>query len=129
MAWRAADAGSALSSAYDGADVPIDFGTDGAAGASGAPDTPAWLQPILRLLAETQHELASKGGSVKPRTALAQLRLEECRGGREVTTHQYRAWKKQTQINQKLHDLENSELAFIIYSQVKSRAKHPLEIL
>ena len=101
MAWRAADAGSALSSEYDGVDVPIDFGTSGAAGASGALDNLDWLQPILRLLVETQQELASKGGSVKPRTALAQLRLEEFRGGREVTTHQYRAWKTQTQIAQR----------------------------
>ena len=98
----------------DGAEVPTAFGTGREAGASGTPDAPAWLQPILRLLAETQHELAAKSGSVKPRTALASLRVEEFRGGREVTTHQYRAWKKHTQIIQKLHGLKDSELAFII---------------
>ena len=102
------------SEADDGAEVPTAFGTDGEAGASGTPDALAWLQPILRFLAETQHELATKSGSVKPRTALASLRLEEFRGGREVTTHQYRAWKKQTQILQKSYDLKDSDLAFII---------------
>ena len=60
----------------DGAEAPTAFGTGREAGASGTPDAPAWLQPILRLLAETQHELATKSGSVKPRTALASLRLE-----------------------------------------------------
>ena len=81
------------------------------------------------MLAETQQELATKSGSAKPRTTLASLRLEELRGGREVTTHQYRAWKKQTPIIHKLHDLKDSELAFIVYSQEKGRTKQLLEIL
>ena len=109
------------SDADDGADVPTEFGTGGEAGASGAPDAPAWLQPLLRLLAETQHELATKGGSAKPRTPLASLRLENFRGGREITTHQYRAWKKQAQIVHKLYGLGDSE--------VKGRAKQLLDIL
>ena len=57
-------------------------------------DAPAWLQPIIRILAETQLELATKGSGHKPRGALATLKLEEFRGGRETTTHQYRAWKE-----------------------------------
>ena len=62
----------------------------------GAPtDVPSWLQPVLRILAEKQLELATKSGERKPRTALASVKLEEFRGGRETTTHQYRAWKKQ----------------------------------
>ena len=99
-------------------------------GRAGQPtETPSWLQPILRILAETQHELATKVGSVKPRAALATLRLEEFRGGRETTTHQYRAWRKQMQITQRLYGLPDAELALIIYTQVKGRAKHLLEVL
>ena len=49
----------------DGAEVPTAFGTGREAGASGTPDAPAWLQPILRLLSEAQHELATKNGSLK----------------------------------------------------------------
>ena len=92
-------------------------------------DAPAWLQPIIRILAETQLELATKGSGHKPCGALATLKLEEFRGGRETTTHQYRAWKKQTMITQKLYGLSDAELALIIYTQVRGRAKQLLEIL
>jgi hypothetical protein len=111
------------SDADNGADAPTEFGTGGEAGAPGAPDAPACFQPILRLLAETQHELAAKGGSAKPRTALASLRSEEFRGGREITTHQYRAWRKQTQIIQKLYGLGDLELAFY-HLQPSQRESH-----
>ena len=93
-------------------------------------DVPVWLQPIIQILAETQLELATKGGSGgKPRGVLASLKLEEFRGGRETTTRQYRAWKKQTVITQKLYGLTDAELALIIYTQVRGRAKQLLEIL
>ena len=97
----------------------------------GAPtaDVPAWLQPVLRILAETQLELATKSGDRKSRTALASLKLEEFRGGRETTTHKYRAWKKQTVITQELYGLTDAELALTIYSQVRGRAKQLLEVL
>ena len=99
-------------------------------GEAGVPtETPSWLQPILRIMAQTQHELASNKGSVKPRTALATLKLEEFRGGRETTTRQYREWRKQVLITQRLHGLTDTETAFIIYNQVKGRAKQLLEVL
>ena len=50
-------------------------------------DVPAWLQPVLRILAETQLELATKTGERRPRTAVSTVKLEEFRGGRETTTH------------------------------------------
>ena len=65
----------------------------GSGGGAEWPATPNWLQPILRILAETQQKLALKSGSVKPRKALASLRLEELRRGRETTPHHYRAWQ------------------------------------
>ena len=48
---------------------------------------PKWLQPILRMMAETHRELANCGGATKPKHGLATLRLDEFRGGRETTTH------------------------------------------
>ena len=66
---------------------------------------------------------------MKPRMALATLKLEEFRGGREVTKHQYRAWKKQAQITQRLHGRTDTEMAFIIYNQAKARVKKVLEVL
>ena len=38
---------------------------------------PAWLQPVLRILAETQLELATKSGERRPRTAVTNVKLEE----------------------------------------------------
>ena len=101
---------------------------DGASG--GDPnDVSVWLQPVLRILAETQLALATKETDRKPRTALASVKLEEFRGGRETTTHQYRAWKKQTVITQELYGLTDAELALTIYSQIRGRAKQLLEVL
>ena len=77
---------------------------------------PAWLQPVLRILAETQLELATKSGERRPRMAVTNLKLEEFRGGREIITHQYRAWKKQAVITQELYGLTDAEMALIIYS-------------
>ena len=100
-------------------------------GGDSSTDAPMWLQPIIQILAETQLELATKGTNnpVKPRAALATLKLEEFRGGRETTTYQYRAWKKQAMITQKLYGLTDAELALIIYTQARGRAKQLLEIL
>ncbi len=79
-------------------------------------------------MAETQRELVNRGAA-KPTTALATLRLDEFRGGRETTTHQYRCWRKQVQITQRLHGLSDPEMALIIYTQAKGRAKQLLEVL
>ena len=103
---------------------------DGApSGGDPTDDVPAWLQPVLRILAETQLELATKAGERRPRTAVSTVKLEEFRGGRETTTHQYRAWRKQAVITQELYGLTDAELALIIYSQVRGRARQLLEVL
>ena len=120
------------------AEVGIPEGSDGEGSAAvpvgvgvGEPNGPEWFQPVIRLLAETQYELATRSTAQphKPRGALASLKLEEFRGGRETTTHQYRAWKKSTVIIQKLYALTDAELPLVIYTQVKGRAKQLLEIL
>ena len=62
---------------------------------------PRWLPPVLRMMAETQRELPNRL-TTKPRAALATRKLEEFRGGRQTTTHQYRSWKKKVLINPKM---------------------------
>jgi hypothetical protein len=73
--------------------------------------------------------LANRGGATKPKHGLATLRLDEFRSGRETTTHQYRSWRKQVLITQRLHGLSDPELALVMYTQVKGWAKQLLEIL
>ncbi len=46
------------------------------------------------MMAQTKRGLVSRGAA-KPRAALATLRFDEFRGGRETVTHQYRTWRKQ----------------------------------
>ncbi len=48
---------------------------------------------------------------------------------RGTTTHQYRSWRKQVLITQRWHGLSDPELALVMYTQVKGRAKQLLEIL
>ena len=90
---------------------------------------PKWLQSVLRMMAETHREIESRSATTKPKHGLATLRLDEFRGGRETTTHQYRSWRKQVLITQRLHGLSDPELALVMYTQVKGRAKQLLEIL
>ena len=90
---------------------------------------PKWLQSVLRMMAETHREILSRSAATKPKHGLATLRLDEFRGGRETTTHQYRSWRKQVLITQRLHGLSDPELALVMYTQVKGRAKQLLEIL
>ena len=109
-----------------------DSGSEPAASGGGGAGEPSWLGPVLRMLAETQRELVSRAGPtgpMKPKTALASLKLEEFRGGRETTTHQYRSWRKQVLIVQRLYGLSDPEMALLIYTQVKGRAKQLLEVL
>ena len=89
---------------------------------------PRWLPPVLRMMADTQSELANRL-TTKLQTVLAELKLEEFRGGRETTTHQHRNWRNRVQITQRLHGLSDSEMALTIYTQVKGRAKQLLEVL
>ena len=63
---------------------------------------------------------------MKPRATYS---LDECRSGRETTTHQYHNWRKQMQITQRLHGLSDYEIALTIYTQEKRRAKQVLEVL
>ena len=88
-----------------------------------------WLQNVLRALADTQRQLA--GGKVQGggRRNLAKISIEDFYGGGTVTTHHYRMFNKHVSAVQKLHGLMDSELALVLYTQVKGKAKQSLEIL
>ena len=53
--------------------------------------------------------------------------LDEFSGGQSVSAH--RTWKKSVKIQKEVNGLPDTELALLIYSQVKGKAKSALEIL
>ena len=86
---------------------------------------------ILRIMAETQRSMAQRmvgpgGGRSK---VLSTIKLEEFTGGSGTSAYQYRTWKKETLITQDLNGISDSELAIVIYKQVKGKAKQLLSIL
>ena len=95
---------------------------------SGEGESPVW--PVLRAIAETQRDMAARltGGGESKRN-LANIRLDEFSGGADVSARAYRMWKKSVYAKARLHKLTDSELALIIYTEVKGKAKELLEIL
>ena len=106
----------------------------GSGGSVADPDgVPGWLPPVLRMMAETQQRLGAVGdkkdvGALRSRT-IANVHLDEFYGGRQVTSYQYRQWKKHVEVVKQLYQLTDTELAFAIYTQVKGEAKRLLEVL
>ena len=105
-----------------------------------ASPTPAWVNtPVrvrvrcgqfLRTIAETQRDMVARftGGGDSKRN-LANIRLDEFSGGTDVSARAYRMWKKSVFAKARLHKLTDSELALVIYTEVKGKAKELLEIL
>ena len=88
------------------------------------------IQDILRILAQTQRDLvAGRKGEGNRRKLLANIKIDEFYGGRTVSSYAYRNWKKSVEVQQQLHQLSDQELALVIYSQVKGKAKQLLEVL
>ena len=90
------------------------------------------MAAVLRVLAETQRELArshSDNGPRRTRSLLSQVKLPEFDGATTTTTRRYREWRKGVEIVQNLNQLTNAELAAIVFSQVTGRAKTLIEIM
>ena len=95
---------------------------------SGEGESPVW--PVLRAIAETQRDMAARlTGGGEPKRNLANIRLDEFSGGADVSARAYRMWKKSVFAKARLHKLTDSELALVIYTEVKGKAKELLEIL
>jgi len=110
---------------------PEDEAASSADGSAESRSSPAWLQHVLRSLADAQRDLAGKVGNSghEPRRNLAAIKLEEFTGGSGTTVHAYRTWKKSVQATARLYKLTDAELALVIYTQVKGKAKTMLDIL
>ena len=94
----------------------------------GDDESPVW--PVLRAIAETQRDMAARlNGGGESKRNLANIRLDEFYGGTGVSARTYRMWKKSVLAKARLHRLTDSELALVIYTEVKGKAKELLEIL
>ena len=96
-------------------------------------ENPPDLNAVLRVMAEMQRELLRMqrdgGGPRKSRFALSQIKIPDFDGHERTSTRQYREWKKSLEIIQVLNQLTDQELALLIFSQVKGRAKNLIEIM
>ena len=91
------------------------------------------VQQILRLIAQTQLQLANAttggGGGGKSRI-LASVKIPNFEGAQNTTSVKvYREWRKDLSLIQKLNSLTDTEVAMLLLSQLKGRAKDLIEIL
>ena len=99
------------------------------AGRGGGATSPAWLQHVLRTMADAHRDMALKVGvQNQNKRNLASVRIEEFNGGSGVSVHSYRMWKKSVLATSRLYKLTEQELALVIYTQVKGKAKNMLDI-
>ena len=87
------------------------------------------IQAVLRILAETQRMMAqNQQGSIQKARILANVRILDFDGSETTTVRQYREWRKNVGIIKRLNILNDKELAMLLYSQVKGRAKQLIEV-
>jgi hypothetical protein len=83
-----------------------------------------------QLMEKNQHQEANNtNGGKKAVKNLTSVRLPEFRGGKSVTTKEYRLWRKMAMAHMQLHRLEPSEMALLLYLSVAGEARETLEIL
>ena len=77
-----------------------------------------------QLLEKTQQQEASNStGNKKPvMKNITSVRLPEFKGGKAVTTKDYRLWRKMAMAHMQLHRLEPSEMALLLYLSVGGEA-------
>ena len=96
--------------------------------------TPGWIPNAIRMLARTQRAMASRrhkdedDNGLRSRT-ISNIRLDEFHGGRSVTPYEYNQWKKSVAVSKELYKLSNTEIAFLIYTQVRGEPTRLLQIL
>ena len=100
----------------------------GAAGSSGGLEaqSPAWLQHVLRALADGQRELIASNsghGSGDSKRNLSAVKIAEFSGGSGITAYAYGTWKKSVQATARLYKLTDAELALVIFTQVTGTAR------
>ena len=60
---------------------------------------------------------------------ISNTRLAEFHGGRSVTSYEYNQWKMYVAVAKEVYQLSNTEIALLIYTQVRGEANHLLQIL
>ena len=75
------------------------------------------MMSIMRVLAETQRDLArSRGGDKANKVrVLSNIKIPEFEGGVSTSVRRYREWRKKLDITQDLSALTNSEMAMLLY--------------
>ena len=88
------------------------------------------ISAVLRILAETQQQLLKSqlNGNGKARI-LASVKIPPFEGAQGTTVRQYREWRKELAIVQELNGLTDREVAMLLFSQLKGRSKHLIEVL
>ena len=105
-------------------------GEDGSQADEVASSTSDGIQAVLRILAETQRLMAQNQlGAIQKARILANVRIPDFDGSENTTVRQYREWRKSVDIIKRLNNLNDKELAMLVYSQVRGRAKHLIEVL
>ena len=82
------------------------------------PTEPNDLGKAMLLMAELQQKLLTRFPEEqkppKPKT-VGSVKLTEFRGGRQVSTKDYRQWRKSAMAHMQLHQMTQSEKALLIY--------------
>ena len=96
-------------------------------------DVNEWLPGVLNMLAKTQRDLAQRAGNNQGDFAkhrnLSSVKIEEFYGDKGTSAYSYRQWKKSVEVTRRLHNLDDKDLANIIYTQLKGSAKKRVDIL
>jgi len=101
-----------------------------AQGQASAPAPEGDVGKAVLLLAAVQKQLLLQQQDKKPFTKnLSSVKLPEFKGGRNVTTKEYRVWRKLATAHMQLHKLEPSEMALLVYLSVTGEARETLELL
>ena len=84
------------------------------------------------MIAGTQLQLLratnGNGGGGKARI-LASVRIPNSEGAQNTSARVYREWRKELSLIQRLNGLTDTEVAMLLFSQLKGRAKDLIELL
>ena len=90
------------------------------------------INAILRILAETQQQMlrhTTTQSSAPKARILASVKIPYFDGAQSTTVRHYREWRKEVAVIKELNGLTDREVAMLLFSQLKGRAKELIEII
>ena len=89
------------------------------------------LMDVLRLMAETQRELARSHGDgrVAKTRVLAAIKLPEFDGSLNTSVRRYREWRKKLDIGMEFNDLNDAEMALLLYTSLTNKPGRPKQLI